>query len=161
MTYIRGFTVFSVFNKIPLFRKWAPDIPRDFSFGQHHVLQCILTTQLAHSNKSLRPHDKVKPWAKWRQANGPAFSALGSDMARSYSAGLQTTKELISFWVSTYEKISVSCHMIDLVPELKIKVRQFDNFVIIDGTVSCRKDNLQCQLWWQKMLNWRSSVFSK
>ena len=32
---------------------------------------------------------------------------------------------------------------------LKTKGCQFDNFVIIGGTVSCRNDNLPCHQWWQ------------
>ena len=32
---------------------------------------------------------------------------------------------------------------------MKSKGHQFDNFVIIGGTVSCRNDNLRCHRWWE------------
>ena len=46
---------------------------------------------------------------------------------------LQLKLELVSVWLSTLKTIG----------------RQFDNFVVTGGTVSCRNDNLRCQQWWK------------
>ena len=44
---------------------------------------------------------------------------------------------------------------------LKTKDRQFDNFVVIDGTVSCHYDNLRCHQWRQSCQIDNLSFFSE
>ena len=38
----------------------------------------------------------------------------------------------------------------EIIRTLKTKGHQFDNFVVIDGTISCRYDNLRCHQWRQR-----------
>ena len=44
---------------------------------------------------------------------------------------------------------SLHANSLELLHALKTNGRQFDNFFVICGALSCRNDNLRCHQWWQ------------